>query len=250
LKILISGASSGIGRALAIEYASIGADLLLIGRDKNRLQNTADICKAIGASEVSTAVVDVRSSAAVNYYVKELPEKYQTLDLIIANAGVRVVENGAVDLNAVTQNIETNYYGVVNCIEAFIENTSVNFKAVGIISSIGALRATHNSGAYSASKAALNKWAGALRLKLRSKNIPITIVNLGFVKTEMTAGLKFRMPGLIGAETAALLIRRAIEKKKTTTVIPWQSMVIWKTLEFLPDSIYDPIIDFIKNRQV
>lgn len=250
MKVLITGASSGIGRALSLEYAKTGADLVIVGRNVQELQKTSEQCHVCGARSVTVANADVTNVVEMRNVAKKVADINSKIDILIANAGIRVVERGHLDIQAVNENIETNYFGVVNTIGGFVEGEVTLFKAIGIISSIGALRATHNSGAYSASKAAVNKWAGALRLKLKNEKIPVSIINLGFVSTEMTNGLNFKMPGLLNAKEAAVLIKKSFDKKCRTKTLPWQSMLIWNTLSVLPDFIYDQLIDYAKKRQL
>jgi len=110
------------------------------------------------------------------------------------------------------------------------------------ISSISALRATPKSGMYSASKAAVNLWTEALRLRLAPHKIYVTTACSGFVRTAMTAELPFYMPGILSPDQAARIIAKAIQSRRRLIVFPWQSRLIWGAFRLMPGAMYDEII--------
>jgi short-subunit dehydrogenase len=174
----------------------------------------------------------------------------QGLDLVIANAGVAIVEDEQYNAQeAARMNMGVNYFGVINTILPCIDEMKKNQSGqIVIISSISSLRSTHNSGPYSASKAAINMWAEGARLSLKKYSINVSIIRVGFVKTKMTAKNKFKMHGIVSPAEAAKEIIEAIKKKKIDVALPWKSAYIWKVLSIIPDKFYDHIMCKLKNK--
>ena len=170
------------------------------------------------------------------------------VDIVIANAGIRGEEDqDCQDTHIPEEIMRVNYFGVVNTFSPFIRP----MKAAGhgqlvVISSIASFRGTPNSGAYSASKAAVNVWSESLRLRLVAHGVGLTTVCLGFVNTAMTEGLPFWMPGILTSEEAAVLIAGKIRKKVRVAILPWQSRLIWNVFRILPGTIYDKLILWAK----
>jgi short-subunit dehydrogenase len=248
--IFITGASSGIGEALAVLYAKNGVTLGLLSTDSSRtLEEVAERCRAKGAN-VITYNADVAEKNRIDECAIDFQTRVGNTHLVIANAGVAYVEdNEYVETDIPMKNMRVNYFGVINTLLPFVEHMKKNRSGqIAIISSISSLRSTHNSGAYSASKAAINLWSEGLRLRLRPYNIPVTTLCVGFVDTAMTKNNPFWMPGLISADKAAILISNAILKKKRQVVLPWQSGGLWTIFHLMPGTLYDWLIDWAKNR--
>lgn len=250
--IFITGASSGIGEALSLRYAGERATLGLLATDsRGALDAVAQACRRSGAT-VYTYRADVSDATAIGDAARDFLSHADTIDIVIANAGVAIVDDSADDMLTVAKaNMNINYYGVINTIEPFIH--AMKHQKSGsfvIISSISALRATHNSGPYSASKAAINLWAEGLRLRLRPFAISVTTLRVGFVDTRMTQMSTFWMPGLITADNAATLIGRKVRRKVRTAVLPWTSGGLWTVFSLMPDALYDWLIDTAKQRHV
>jgi len=248
--IFITGASSGIGEALSVLYAKEGIILGLLSTDtSNTLEDVADRCRAKGA-KVLTYLTDVSENLAMEECVSDFQTKVGNIDLVIANAGVAFVEDSDFsETDIPMRNMKVNYFGVINTILPFIAHMKKSKSGhLVIISSISSLRSTHNSGAYSASKAAINLWSEGLRLRLRPYGIPVTTLCVGFVDTAMTKNNPFWMPGLISAPKAAQLIANAISKQKRMVALPWQSGGLWTIFHLMPGEFYDWLIDWVKNR--
>lgn len=248
--IFITGASSGIGEALSVLYAQDGVVLGLLSTDTlNTLEDVADRCRAKGA-KVITYLTDVSEKLAMAECASAFQAKVGNIDLVIANAGVAFVEDSDyLETDIPMRNMKVNYFGVINTILPFIAHMKKSKSGhIVITSSISSLRSTHNSGAYSASKAAINLWSEGLRLRLRPYGIPVTTLCVGFVDTAMTKNNPFWMPGLISAPKAARLISNAISKQKRMATLPWQSGGLWTIFHFLPGEMYDWLIDWAKNR--
>jgi short-subunit dehydrogenase len=246
--VFITGASSGIGAALGEFYARSGAILGLLARNGDELHSVAKRCRAKGAV-VHEFVADVTDLPAMRKSAADLLELAGHVDIVIANAGIRGEEDpDCQDEQIPEQIVRVNYLGVINTFSPFIRpmKTQSSGQLVAI-SSIASFRGTPNSGAYSASKAAVNVWTESLRLRLISHGISLTTICLGFVDTAMTAGLPFWMPGILSPEKAAELIARSIEKRARIVTLPWQSRFIWTLFRILPGGLYDKLIIWAKE---
>jgi short-subunit dehydrogenase len=209
--VLVTGASSGLGRALAEACAAPGVALHLGGRDAARLEEAAASCRARGA-EVAARVIDVTDAAATEAWVRGAGR----LDLVIANAGISGGTGDATEPAAQTQRIfATNVGGVLNTALPAIEAMAAQPPGpdgirgrVAVIASIAAFVAAPGAPAYCASKAAVQRWAEALDATERARGIRLHAVCPGYVRTPMTARNAFPMPFLMDAEDAA---RRTLE---------------------------------------
>lgn len=248
--IFITGASAGIGEALSLRYAQRGTYLGLLSRGEGpSLEDVANRCREKGA-DVLTYEADISQAGAVARAAQDFLSAVGRIDLVIANAGVAVPDRDGElpSLEAAMTNMNVNYYGTINTLAPFINVMQLQRSgSLAVISSISALRATHNSGAYSASKAAVNLWTEGLRLRLRPFGITVTTLCVGFVDTSMTKSNKFWMPGLISAAKASALIEHAIGRRKRLVVLPWTSGGLWMFLHLLPGRLYDRLIDAAKS---
>ena len=245
--IVITGASRGIGAALARHYAQPGTCLGLISRDAEELAAVARACEQKGAT-VHPYVGDVRDSARMKACARDFMSRTAVVDIVIANAGIRLEEDEDVqDTGVARELVETNYLGTVNTLSPFIPVMKAQRSGrLAVVSSIGAIRATPNSGAYSASKAAVNLWTEGLRLRLSPFGVSVTCLCSGFVDTAMTQTLPFWMPGLLTPEAAARIIARAVERRRRSVIFPWQSRLLWQFFAMLPGPLYDSLILWAK----
>ncbi len=248
--IWITGASKGIGASLSEFYAKPGVCLGLVSNEKERLEATAARCMDKGAV-VYTYAADVRDAARLDECASDFQSRAKPVDLVIANAGIRIEEDTEYNARSVpVQLMGVNYFGVINTIVPFIEEMKKRRSGhLVIISSIAAYRGTPNSGAYSASKAAIGLWAESLRLRLKPYRIYVSVVVPGFIKTEMNDGLGFWMPGLMSTADAARHITSAIRRRRRHVTFPWQTKTIWAVFRALPGPLYDSLILWAKNRQ-
>jgi short-subunit dehydrogenase len=246
--VIITGASSGIGEALSLNYAKAGHTLCLLSRTRSELERVASLCREAG-SIADVYCVDVSDAPGMERVGLDILSKHGTPDLVIANAGIRIEDPVSYVASSAAQDVmQVNYFGVINTFAPFI--ASMIERRCGhlvAISSIGAIRATPNSGIYSASKAAVNLWTEALRLKLAPHNIVVTTAASGFVRTAMTNDLTFFMPGILEPSQAATIISDAVAHRRGRITFPWQSSFIWGVFGLLPGGLYDTIILLAKK---
>ena len=222
---LITGASSGIGAALAEALARPGVALHLSGRDTARLEAVAGQCRARGAVS-HTAVLDVRDAEAMAAWIRGV----ERLDLVVANAGVsgRSPEGGPEDAAKTRAIFDINLDGVLNTVLPALGTMAAQAPgADGVrgrivaVASLAAFMAAPDSAAYCASKAAVHGWMIARALEARKQGVLLTSACPGFIRTAMTAGYRFPMPGLMDADRAARIILRGVEAGRLKVVFPW-----------------------------
>jgi short-subunit dehydrogenase len=221
--VAITGASSGLGRALAEACAAPGVTLHLSGRDPARLGAAAEACRARGAA-VRDAVLDVTDAAATAAWIAAAGR----LDLVIANAGVSGGTGGATEPAAQVQRIfATNVTGVLNTALPAIEAMAAQPRGpdgvrgrVAVIASIAAFVAAPGAPAYCASKSAVQRWAEALDGAERARGVRLHAVCPGYIRTPMTARNPFPMPFLMEAEDAARRTLRGIARGRLRVAYP------------------------------
>lgn len=244
--ILITGASSGIGKDLAESYAAPNMKLIIIGRDKNRLNETQKICEQKGATVISK-IIDVTDQKAMEQWINEI-DKMHPVDLIIANAGVRALLKEP-DLNDSLKVINTNVNGVLNTLMPMIPLMKQRGKGhIAAVSSLGAYFVIPKRGTYSASKAAVNVLCGAWRLELEPYNISVSTICPGFIKTPLTASANFKMPMLMDVHESSKRIIKGLAKKKAIIAYPWQLLFIARMMQCLPVRISDSLVRAISKR--
>lgn len=232
--IIITGASSGLGAAIAKIYAKSGNRLFLFGRSNERLGAVAALCRGLGA-EVEEIVSDVTDSAFMQEKIQQIAEDCG-IDIVIACAGVSAgTLDGPETLAQVHKIFDTNVNGVLNTIMPavphMIERRAGN---IVIISSVAGLLGLSSAPSYSASKSAVLTFGQALTGYLKSFNVHVSTVIPGYIATPMTEVNQFPMPFKISSEKAALKIVRGIEKKKIVIAFPLVMYVIMRGLNLLP----------------
>ena len=239
-RIFITGASSGIGEALAIEYAKRGAILGLCARRTEKLNNVANKCKELGAKEVLVYTLDVTDESQSTKIAKQFSDHVQEIDIVIANAGVAYSDKiSSGDPSQINKVISTNVIGVTNTIIPFVPKMKeTNSGKIVIISSIASFRPIAFHGGYSSSKAAVRMLADSWRMALKKYNIQLTSICPGFIVSEMTDVNKFPMPFLLQTDDAARKMVKAIDKGKKTYILPWQYKTIIYLTRWLPTPLY------------
>jgi NAD(P)-dependent dehydrogenase (short-subunit alcohol dehydrogenase family) len=238
--IAITGASSGLGRALALAAAGEGVQLHLAGRDARRLAEVAATARALGAA-VTETLSDVTDVAAMAAWI----DGCGRLDLVIANAGVSAGP-GAADTepaSGIRAVFATNVDGVFNTVLPAIAvmagqepNADGIRGCIAIVGSIAGLIASPTSPAYSAAKAALDFWVRAAAPGAKRAGIGLTIVRPGFIRTAMTAGNQYEMPGLMDADAAAAKILTGLQLGRTKITFPLWLAAAAKLGNTLPKS--------------
>ncbi len=240
--ILITGASSGIGQALAEQYAGSGITLSLSGRDASRLEEVVQICRAHGA-QVYDAVLDVTDQGAMERWMLGCDEK-TPVDLVIANAGTSAGTGGAQGETdeQVRHLFDVNITGVLNTVHPLIPAMKERgYGQIAIMSSLAGYRGLPGSPAYCASKAAVKSYGEALRGYFVSDGIDVNVICPGFVRSRMTAVNDFPMPFLMDAEQAAQIIVKGLSRNKALIAFPWQMAILFKVILLLPNVIIDGI---------
>ncbi|HIJ40908.1 MAG TPA: SDR family oxidoreductase [Deltaproteobacteria bacterium] len=238
--MFITGASSGIGKALAFELAKKGCSLALASRRADLLKQVRnDIISAHNPPAVAIRPLDVTDYDDVFKAVNEMADELGGLDIVVANAGIGLGERvGRGDFEKIRRTIEVNLIGAMATVDAAAAYFLGKGKGhiVGI-SSVAAFRGMRRSSAYSASKAGFAIYLETVRVELYRKNIDVTVLYPGYIDTPMNNMLKSR-PFLISPEKGAAIIARLIEKKvKSTTVprYPWN--IVGRLMKILPTGV-------------
>ncbi len=246
MNVFLTGASSGIGEALARHYAASGANLGLFARREAELDR---IAAAAAPAQVAVYAGDVRDAAALARAGADFLQRFGTPDVVIANAGVSrgTVTDFAEDMPAFAEVLDTNVLGIVHAFQPFIAamRKARHGTLVGI-ASIAGFRGIPGSGAYSASKAAAIAYLESLRVELSGSGIAVVTVCPGYIATPMTEGNPYRMPFLMRPDAAARRIADAIARRRRFYVLPWQMALVGRVLRVLPRPIYDRALARVK----
>ncbi len=241
MKVFITGASSGIGAALAEHYASLGATVGIVARREGQLQ-------ALSAKLLSSNVyyvADVRDAIAMRQAAEDFIRRYGVPDIVIANAGISsgTLTENAEDAEVIQAVLDTNVVGMVYTFQPFIKAMRERGKGslVGI-ASVAGVRGLPGAGAYSASKAAAITYLESLRVEMQAFGIHVTTIAPGYIKTPMTDINQYRMPFLMEAKVAAEKFADAIDKKRRFVVIPWQMGIVSRVMRMIPPVLWDKLM--------
>lgn len=239
LKVFITGASSGIGEALAVYYAAKGATLGLAARRAEALEA---LNRRLGGNHACYAL-DVADAPALHAAAGNFIARCGAPDIVVASAGVSAgtLSEYEEDLEAFRRIMDINVYGMAASFAPFIkamQTVGGDRRLVGI-ASVAGIRGLPGAEAYSASKAAAIAYLESLRLEMRPYGIKVVTIAPGYIETPMTAVNPYKMPFLLPADQAAACFAAAIERGVSYTVIPWQMGVVAKILRALPNWLYD-----------
>ncbi|MFO1037394.1 MAG: SDR family NAD(P)-dependent oxidoreductase [Geminicoccaceae bacterium] len=219
--VLITGASSGLGAALALAYAAPGVKLALFARDEERVREVAEQCRAKGAA-VAALLVDVTDAEAMEQAVT-LVDDAAPVDLVIANAGIAGTMLGG---DGVARLFAVNVMGVVHTVEPLLPRMRERHRGqIAIMSSLASFVARPGTAAYCGSKAAVRIWGEGLRQRLAADGVRVSVICPGFVDTPLTRRNPFPMPMLMDAESAAHLIKRRLARDDGRIAFPWPMYV-------------------------
>lgn len=238
LKVVITGASSGLGLALAQNYLKCGAIVAAVARRADLLQQLA----AKFPGQVYCYALDVCDSAALQQAAEDFMRRVGVPDVVIANAGVSVgtLTEYAEDIDAFGKVMEINVLGMVKTFQPFVApmRAARHGTLVGI-ASVAGFRGLPGAGAYSASKAAAISYLESLRVELRGSGVQVVTLCPGYIRTAMTEINPYPMPFILDADEAARRMVRAIERRISYAVIPWQMGLTGGLLRLLPRWLYD-----------
>jgi short-subunit dehydrogenase len=237
-RVIITGASSGIGAALAHHYARSGAVLGLIARRQAALEELA----AQFSTPVQIYAADVRDNTAMRAAAADFLGRHGCPDVVIANAGISTgtLTEFPEDLAAFQDVLDINVVGMVNTFQPFIgAMRAAGHGTLAGIASVAGYRGLPGAAAYSASKAAAISYLESLRVELRASGVKVITICPGYIATPMTAQNPYPMPFLLSADAAAHNIAGIIDRGKTFAVIPWQMAVVARVLRVLPNWLYD-----------
>ena len=238
---VITGASSGLGRGLALWFAKRGVRVFAAARRADRLKSLEEESKAQGSGTIEAVSLDVNDARATLTTLLALDERAGGIDLVIANAGIAPTTNGKrLAWEDVEATISTNVVGAAATISALIPRMVERQRGhlVGV-SSIAAYRGLPKSAAYSASKAFVTTFLEGLRVDLKPVGIQVTSINPGFVKTEITAKNNFKMPFMLETEDAVERIGQAILRGDSEFAFPGPLVAVSKLMKVLPNGVWD-----------
>ncbi len=237
-RVFITGASSGLGAALAHHYGAVGATLGLLGRRRDALEATAR------GLDARVYVADVRDAAAMQAAAATFVDEVGPPDLVIAAAGISVgtLTENPDDAAVFRAVMDANVLGLVHTFQPFIAAMPRNGVLCGI-SSVAGVRGLPGGGAYSASKAAATVYLEALRLEMKARGIAVVTVAPGYIDTPMTRVNPYPMPFRLAADDAAARVARCIARRRSYAVIPWQMSWVARAMKWLPNSAYDLLFE-------
>ena len=242
--MVISGASSGLGAALARRYAGPGVTMGLIGRNSERLAATAATCRAQGAATV-TGLLDVAEAAPLAAWLGEF-DRVTPVDLVIANAGISAGPapgSPSEGLELATRQVRTNLLGAVNLVETLVPALAARGRGrIALVSSVAGYRGLPYSPAYSASKAGIRAYGEALRALLATHGVGVSVICPGFFASPMTDRYKGDHPFVVSLERAAAIVGAGIERGRKRIVFPWPLVFALRCADLMPAALGDAIL--------
>lgn len=237
-RVFITGASSGIGAALARHYAAQGAVLGLVAR---RGELLAELAASLN-TECTTYAVDVRDADAMRTAAEDFMQRHGTPDIVIANAGVSrgTLTQYAEDLAAFRAVMDINVLGLLHTFHPFIEPMlQAGQGRLAGIASVAGLRGLPGASAYSASKAAAISYLESLRVEMTKTGVSVTTLCPGYIRTPMTDVNTYPMPFMMEADDAAAKMAHVIEQKRRYVILPWQMALVGRFMKLLPAWVWD-----------
>jgi short-subunit dehydrogenase len=239
--VFITGASSGIGQALAAHYAQRGWRLALVARRVVEMRSWAD-AQGLGPDRCVAYAADVARIDSVVEAGQRCIAQQGLPDVVIANAGISVGMDSAVreDLDVLAETYALNNVGLAATFHPFLAPMRARGRGTLVgVASVAAIRGLPGHAAYSSSKAAVVSYCESLRGECRGSGVDVVTLLPGYVATPLTAGNRYAMPFMLQAEDFAARAFRAIESGVSYRVIPWQMALVAKLMRLLPNALYD-----------
>jgi len=238
--IWITGASSGIGKALAIKFANKGWKVAVSARRENLLKELSD-----KHPNIESFPLDVTDSNKCNSVFKDVIKKFENIEICVFGTGIHDPKSEKqFNLEKIKKIMEVNFFGTMNSINSIYDYYKEKKSGqISIISSVAGYRGLPAAGAYCASKSALTSFTESLYFEMKKKNIRVTLINPGFIKTPMTDQNDFPMPMIKSPEFAAEQIYIGLLKKKGFEIhFPKSFTFLMKILKILPNNIYFKLV--------
>ncbi len=240
-RVVITGASSGLGAALARLYAARGATLALVARSEGLLLELA----AGLPTRTAVYACDVRDLRALQEAAADFIGSHGCPDIVIANAGISygTLTELAEDYEVFRAVMDTNVAGLAATFQPYIAPMRARERGTLVgIASVAGYRGLPGAEAYCASKAAAISYLESLRVRLRKEGIRVVTVSPGYIATAMTEKNPYPMPFILSAEAAARKIMRVIDRGRTYAVLPWQMAIVARLLRLVPDGLFDRVL--------
>lgn len=246
--ILITGASSGIGEAMALYYAQNGVkNLFICGRNEERLLEVAKRCQDFGATVIAKQL-DVTQREATQAWIEEC-EKQANLNLVIANAGVATLQETPENIfNTFNVNVNGVLNTILPTVEIYKKRKKAPAKAIAIVASIAGYHGLPSCPAYSASKACVKAYGEALRGSLKYDGINVSVICPGFVRSRITDKNTCKMPFFMEAPQAAKIIASGLEKNIGLIAFPWPIRFVTWFMSILPNCVSDFIYEKLPHK--
>jgi NAD(P)-dependent dehydrogenase (short-subunit alcohol dehydrogenase family) len=245
--VVITGASSGLGLALARHYLERGAIVAAFARRGELLQALS----AEFPNQVFCYALDVRDAEAIRVAASDFMARTGVPDIVIANAGVSIgtLTHYAEDNDVFQHVLDINVLGAVKTFQPFVAamRAAGRGRLVGI-ASVAGFRGLPGSGAYSASKAALISYLESLRQEMRGSGVRVVTICPGYIRTPMTDINPYPMPFMLEADEAARRIARVVERGCSFKVVPWQMALVGRVLKLLPNWLYDRVFANVQHK--
>jgi len=235
----ITGAGTGIGRAVSLELASRGWKVVASSRTESKLHNLVEAAAEF-SGEVVPLILDITDSLSVRKTVNYIEKNVGPIDLALLNAGTyKKFDVSELSLELFRDHMDLNFMGTVNCLESLLQHMRLRRCGhIAVVSSLTAYRGIPYASAYGASKAALTNMCEALKPELEPFKIDITVIHPGFVKTPLTDKNEFSMPFLLEVEDAACRIVNGLESRKFEITFPRRFAFLLKVARFVPYQLY------------
>ena len=248
--VWITGASTGIGRALSLRLAAHGSTVLASARGGDKLTDLSAEADGL-AGDIIAVPLDVTDDHRVNAVCGAIIEKHGVPDLCVLNAGTYIPTDGAIfSANAFAKQIDINWMGVVRVLDAIIPGMVTRGSGrIAVVGSVSGYRGLRTASAYGATKAALINMCEALHMELGDHGVKVQIVNPGFIETPLTDKNDFRMPALMPVDKAARAFHSGLKSNRFEITFPKRFTWTVKCMRLLPYAIYLPLMSWVTKKR-